>query len=368
MNAIENIDSLVRNKDYERIGVFDHFWAEALQNWTEQGKFPSVGSEGGRETPGDVDDHFSLDMRVVWGVVDHLPMRGHSETVDESDEWIVTRNGAGAALKHWKYRTGTPEHIDFLMTGRDIWDRDYRELLVSYDPDRLHLKEAARSLDRGRSKDQWTFYGDLFVWEVMRQSMGDFCMYESLLLDPDWIKDFNRVYTDFYKIHYSAILEELPKPDGIWIYEDLGYKNGLFCSLEIVEELLLPYYREIVDFFHQYDLPVILHSCGGIEAAIPAFLDAGFDGLNPMEVKAGCDIFKFADMYADRLIFVGGLDVRIIETGDRDLIKKETIKLIDGMKQRNARFVFGSDHSISAGVAYDDYQYMLEVYRDNMRY
>ena len=97
---------------------------------------------------------------------------------------------------------------------------------------------------------------------------------------------------------------------------------------------------EHIDFFHQYDLPVILHSCGGIEEAIPTFIEAGYDFL----------------------------DVRILETGDRELIKKETIKLISGMKERNARFVFGSDHSVSAGVAYDDYQYMLDVYRDNMIY
>ena len=358
MNAIENINGLISGRNYERVGVFDHFWAEALQNWPDEGRYSSD----------DVHDHFDLDLRVVWGPVDLLPLLGHSETLEESDEWIVTRNGAGAALKHWKHRTGTPEHIDFLMTSREVWDRDYREHLISYNPERLKRKEAVRGLDRGREKDQWTFYGDLFVWEIMRLSMGDFCMYESLLLDPAWVNDFCRVYTDFFKIHYGKILEEHPKPDGIWIYEDLGYKNGLFCSLDLIRELLLPYYAEIVDFFHQYDLPVILHSCGGIEDAIPTFIEAGYDGLNPMEVKAGCDIFKFADLYADKLMFVGGLDVRILETGDRELIKKETIKLISGMKERNARFVFGSDHSVSAGVAYDDYQYMLNVYRDNMVY
>ena len=366
MNAVENINALIAGTGYERIGLFDHFWAETLTNWSESGKYPSTKRADGERSPGDAYSHFEHDMRVVWGVIDHLPHLGYSEILEESDDWIVERNGAGAALKQWKSRTGTPEHVDFIMTSREIWERDYRSHLLDYNEDRLLREEAIEGLIIG--KDQWTFYGDLFVWEIMRQSMGDFCMYESLLLDQPWIHDFNRVYTDFYKTHYGRILSDLPKPDGIWIYEDLGYRNGLFCSIDLIRELLMPYYVEIVEFFHSYDLPVILHSCGGIEEAIPMMIEAGFDGLNPMEVKAGNDLSRIAEKYGDELIFVGGLDVRIMETGDRDLIRRETIGLIDAMKERNARFVFGSDHSISTGVRYDDYEFMLEVYRQHMRY
>jgi hypothetical protein len=42
----------------------------------------------------------------------------------------------------------------------------------------------------------------------------------------------------------------------------------------------------MVDFFHGYGLPVILHTCGSTAQALPLILEAGFDGLNPMERKA----------------------------------------------------------------------------------
>ena len=70
--------------------------------------------------------------------------------------------------------------------------------------------------------------------------MGDICLYESLLLDPDWIHDYNRVYTDFYKAHYRILFEEAGVPDGVWMYEDLGYSNGLFCSPEVLADVDLP--------------------------------------------------------------------------------------------------------------------------------
>lgn len=98
-------------------------------------------------------------------------------------------------------------------------------------------------------------------------------------------------------------------------------------------------------------------------------IEAGFDGLNPMERKAdGNDPFRFAEMYGDRITFVGGLDARILETNDHDLIRRETAAYLDGMKARGARLVFGSDHSLSPLISYETYRYALAVYREHMAY
>jgi uroporphyrinogen decarboxylase len=81
------------------------------------------------------------------------------------------------------------------------------------------------------------------------------------LLDPAWIHDFCQVYTEFYKKHFDYMFEKVGLPDGIWLYEDLGYKNGLFASPKVMKNLIFPYYQELVAFFHEKGLPVILHSC-----------------------------------------------------------------------------------------------------------
>jgi uroporphyrinogen decarboxylase len=134
-------------------------------------------------------------------------------------------------------------------------------------------------------------------------------------------------------------------------------------------EVIFPYYAEMVDFFHGYDLPVVLHTCGSTVDALPLILDAGFDALNPMERKAkGNDPFAFAEQVGDRLAFVGGLDARVLETNDPDTIRREVAAYIDGMKARNARLVFATDHSISPRTHYDSYRLALEVYREHMQY
>ena len=85
-------------------------------------------------------------------------------------------------------------------------------------------------------------------------------------------------------------------------------------------------------------------------------------------MKAGNNILRIADGYADKMAFIGGLDARVLESGDRDLIRKEVTDLIVGMKSRGARFVFGSDHSLSTNVDYDDFRFALDVYREHMMY
>ena len=382
------VDALLRGQTAERVALMDSPWGDTLaawitqgyptrmvyrdvgeQRWREDGKRAEVEVAGEYEEPVPPWQHFGYDMAGAGPWFDQLPLKDHSELVEETDEWEVRRNGAGAALKYWKHKSGTPEHIDFRMTSREVWERDYRPHLLQFDPERVKLDEVQKNLAEVHEAGLWTHFGHMFIWEIMRQSMGDVTLYQSLLLDPAWVHDFNRVYTDFFKTHFAYMFEHLGLPDGIWIYEDLGYKNGLFASPKVLREVIFPYYTELIAFFHDYDLPVVLHTCGSTAQALPLIIEAGFDAINPMERKAvNNDPFVFAEQYGDKLAFVGGLDARVFESNDRDLIRREVTDYIEGMKARGARLVFASDHSISTNTHYDSYRYAVDVYREHMWY
>ena len=357
------IESLFRKRPAERMGLRDSPWTQTTAKWVAQGM--PVDSDG---KPVDVVEHFDFDMTGVGGWFDWHPKRNADEILEETDEWKIVRNGSGAALKWWKTRAGTPEHMDFTMTDRAVWDKEYRPHLVEFDPSRVDVAAAAKELARRREQGLWCHYGHQFVWECMRGSMGDYTLYTSLLTDPDWIHDYCRVYTDLHKAAYKLLIEEAGKPDGVWMYEDMGYKGATFANPEVFAELIFPYFAEMTEFFHGYDLPVVLHTCGLTEPLLDLIVEAGFDGLHPMEVKAGNDPLRIAESHGDKLVLLGGLDERILESGDRELIRKSVTDLLEGMRQRNARYVYCSDHSISTNVDYEDFRYAIEVYKDHAAY
>lgn len=366
LSSRDLLNAMLHHSPFDRVGIYDHGpWFETYQRWIKEG-YPTQTAENGQQVPVNYAEHFRYDMFLAYGWFDQMPLRGCREVVAEDAESITTRSGAGATVRNWKHQSSTPEYVDFRMTSREIWEREYRPHLLRIDRERIAIAGAKKELERRRKQGFWTFFGHQFLWENMRCSMGNYVMLQSLLLDPEWIHDYNRVYTDFYKAHFKILIEEAGRPDGAYIYEDLGYRNGLMCSPKVLGELIFPYYRELVDFLHSYGLPVFLHTDGRIDQAIPLIIEAGFDGLNPLEIKVGCDPFLFAEQYGDKLVLSGGLDGRLLDCGDRALLKKEIVRLIEGMKARGGRFLFGVDHSIPPSVSYADFQYIVQVYRDHM--
>ncbi|MBT4821959.1 MAG: hypothetical protein HON70_40000 [Lentisphaerae bacterium] len=361
--SVDIIRALVEGRIPERMGFRDPVWPQTLKCWVKQG-YP-VDENG---APVDPAVHFDHDWGTIGASIDTMPLRGYREGIEETEEWIVARNGAGAAHRRWKHRAGVPEHIDFAMTDRAVWERDYRPYLLELDRSRINVDRARKAIAERREQGKWVMCNSGFVFENMRQSMGDLTMYESFVADPEWIRDYCTVMADFQIMHLQALFDEAGWPDGIRLCEDLGYKSGLFCSPASLADLLFPHYKRVVDFLHARGVAVFLHSCGGVTEALDLVREAGFDSIDPLERAAGCDPRAFAEKTEGKLIITGGFDKRILESGDRQAIRREIVGILDYMRKNGVRYIFSTDHSVSTNVSYADYQYYAGVFRENMAY
>ena len=361
MTSRERMQAILAGEAPDRVALFEHFWGETIRDsWSRQG-WPEGGSP---------DKIFEFDLLPLGWSVDPVPFRGVSETLEEDDQHRLVRDGRGATLRYWKSKSGTPEHVAFECTSPEIWKR-YREPLLELDLDRIDREHLPAALARAKEGDQFCVFGNAFVFELLRGILGDVCMLESFLLDPAWVHDFCRTYTDFYLRHYAWVFDHIGLPDGMFIYEDLGFSNGPFCSPATYGELIQPYHTELVDFFHSYGLPVILHSCGDVRQVFGQLVQTGWDCLQPMEAKAGNFVLDYADQMTDygrRLGFMGNIDVTVLNTGDRDRIRAEVELKVKGMVQRGAGYCFHSDHSIPPDVSYDSYRFAVEVMRECGQY
>ena len=230
------------------------------------------------------------------------------------------------------------------------------------------MEEVKEALAKARAAGKFTVFGNLFVFELLRATLGDETFLPALLLEPEWIKDFCQVYLDFYRRHYEIMFREAGAPDGMFVYEDFGFSNGLFCSPKTLAELIMPYEKALVSFFKDYRLPVILHSCGDIRKAVPLVIKAGFDCLQPMEAKAGCNVVEFARIYGNKLAYMGNMNVVAWGTNDLQQVKDEVLPKLTALKKMRIPYFFHSDHSIPPDVNFETYKYALELFRDKRSY
>jgi uroporphyrinogen decarboxylase len=359
MNSIERVKTLLSKRIPDRMGLFDHLWPETIPDyWAAQG-YP-------KETAPEF--FFDYDMALYGEWINTEPFPRNKDILEQTDRWEVYRDGRGATLKRWKSKSGTPEHIGFDVTTPEKWKK-YREPLLALDPSRFDKFENYQAnLEKSHAAGKFVVFGHGSVFEHLRSTIGDEHFLPSMIMEPDWIQDFCRVYVDFFIRHYEHLFRNGPMPDGYWIYEDMGYRNGLFCSPAMLRDMIMPHERRLVDFFKSYKLPVLLHTCGNVMEALSVIIETGFDCLQPMEAKAGMNVVEIAKIYGSKIAYMGNIDVTVLSTNDREKVKGEIVPKLKAMKEMRVPYFFHSDHSIPPSIDLSTYQYALELYRSNSTY
>lgn len=278
--------------------------------------------------------------------------------VEETEETILRLDGNGALLRTHKLHSSTPEHVDFMVKERKAWEEKIKPLLK---PDRRRIDFKGYREKKKKCKENQRFFcwSGVNVFELMHPVCGHEHMLVGMALDPDWIKDMVQTYSDLTIALQEILFAEEGKPDGIFYYEDMGFKGRPFMSPAMYDEIIKPGHKKTIDYSKSQNLPVIMHSCGMVEPLLPGMIDAGIDCLQVIEVKAGMDLIKLYRQYGDRLSFFGGMDVRELYTNDLSRVDRELESKIPIVKQ-NYGYILHSDHSIPHTVHFDTYCHFKE--------
>lgn len=349
MTSIERMTNILKRKPVDRIGLNESFWGDTRKDWVEKGHLKK--DEG-------LVTHFGFDLDRCWAFnmiadLDYVP-----EVVEETEETILTRNGNGALLRKHKKHDSTPEHVDFLVRDRGTWE-EYAKPKLKTDRRRINF-EAYRKLKKlSAEQNRFFMWSGVNVFEMMHPLCGHEHMLVGMALDPEWVSEMAETYSRITLELQEILFAEEGWPDGIWYYEDMGFKERPFFSLDMYREIIQPWHKRTIDFAHSHGLPVIMHSCGNVEKLLPGMLESGIDCLQVIEVKAGMDLLKIYRDYGDVLSLMGGIDVRVLYTNDRALIDRELeakIPIVMG----NYGYTLHSDHSIPKTVDYETYKYFIE--------
>jgi len=348
MTGKERILRILNRQPVDRIGIYEHFWTDTSDDYIRKGKVKEGES---------FDDHFGFDMSLFWALNLVIDPEFDVEIMEETENTITMKDGNGAVLKRHKHHNTTPEHVNFTIKTRDDWDRVKHNLTP--DPKRINFDEYRKAKENAKEAGRFFALSGVLPFECIHPVCGHEEMLAAMILDPEWVLDMANTYTNLIIDLHKILFEREGVPDGIFYYEDMGYKERPFMSPEFYKKFIYPAHKTAFVYAHSLGLKVIVHSCGFIEPLLPHMIDAGMDCLQVIEVKAGMDLLRIHRNYGDKIVLMGGIDVRALYSNDRSLIDEELETKIPVVMQGYG-YIAHSDHSIPKTVDYETLRYYID--------
>ena len=352
MLPIERVQNLFLRKPVDRIAVYEHIWGATQKRWANEGLPENIS----------IEDYFEYDcaMQGPFNMVADLDFE--RKIVNETDETVTRLDGNGATLRWHKLHDSTPEHVSFsIQEASDYYERIQH--MLKPDERRINFEGYRTAKEAARKKDRFFFWSGINSFELIHPLCGHENMLVGMALEPEWIAemamDYARLTVDLMEILFS----KEGQPDGIWFYEDMGFKQKPFMSPAMYRELIMPAHKHTIDYCKSRKLPVLMHSCGYIAPFVPYLIEVGVQCLQVIEVKAGMDLLKLYADYGDRLSFMGGMDVRALYSNDLTVIERELFSKIPIVKQGHG-YALHSDHSIPNTVSFESYKYFVNRGRE----
>ncbi len=148
---------------------------------------------------------------------------------------------------------------------------------------------------------------------------------------------------------------------------DFGTQRGPFISEKDFRKVYLPAYRRINDWIHgNTPWKTIKHCCGGIVPLLPAFIDAGFDGINPVQCSAaGMDpAFLKREFGKDLIFWGGGVDTqRALPFGTPAEVRAQVLERCEVFAPGGG-FIFNAIHCVQCNTPVENIVAMIDAVKE----
>jgi len=177
--------------------------------------------------------------------------------------------------------------------------------------------------------------------------------------EPELMHRINHDLSEFNVRAIQAIGEVL-KPEMVGFAEDMSYNHGPMLSHAFFDEFLRPYYRRTVPAIKGLGVKVLVDTDGDVTSMIPWLLDAGIDGVYPLERQAGVDLVKLRATHP-RLIMMGGFDKMVMSQGEAPM-RAEFERLLPVM--RSGGYIPSVDHQTPPEVSLGNFKIYMRLFRE----
>jgi len=179
-------------------------------------------------------------------------------------------------------------------------------------------------------------------------------------------KEIKKVFDDrgSFTLELVKILTE-NDAQMILLWDDYGFKNGLFMRPSLYQKYIFPWIKRICDYAHKNDCKILLHSDGDLSEIFEDIINCGVDVINPVESTTAnpeYDIFKLNKKYGDKITFSGNLSPIMLALGEISEIESYAKRLLRELAPGGG-YIFGSGHSINPAITLDRFEAMQNIKR-----
>jgi uroporphyrinogen-III decarboxylase len=140
----------------------------------------------------------------------------------------------------------------------------------------------------------------------------------------------------------------------------MAFNSGSLVSMDVFDEFMAPYYREVMAELKTRGVQKILvDSDGNTVELCKKFTELGLDGHFPCEVKAGSDPAIMRQRYP-KMAFIGGIRKTPLAEG-KAAIDRELGKLPPILEKGG--YIPALDHRVPPNVPMENYRYYVEQKR-----
>ena len=186
------------------------------------------------------------------------------------------------------------------------------------------------------------------MWSSFFHNVADFFGMENYFMkmytDPDVVQAVTDHVTDFYLEANEIFFSQLgDRADIMFFGNDFGTQRDLLISPAMFDRFVLPSFKKLISLGKKYNKKILLHSCGSIYKVIPKLIDAGIDGLHPLQAKAvGMDAETLGREYKKDICFVGGIDAQgLLVNGTPEETHDEVLRVREHL---GSNFIVSASH------------------------
>jgi len=145
-----------------------------------------------------------------------------------------------------------------------------------------------------------------------------------------------------------------------FIGDDVAYKGTTMFSPAFLRETFIPMLARTIEPLRNAGISVIFHSDGNVMSILDDMIEAGINGLNPIEPIAGMDIAYLKRRYGKNLVLVGNVDCsQVLPLGTVEDVIEATKECIRVASPGGGHFI-GSSSEITPSTPVEN---ILAFYR-----